>query len=97
MKTDHDSFTTKARVVARALGKKHGVDYFETFAATPSVSSMNMELAIAVRTHRLTQAFVRAPLDTDVFMKLPMGCGRRTGDMVKLDRAPYGVKQTSCQ
>ena len=43
------------------------------------------------------QAFVRAPLDSDVYMKLPSGCGSKTGQVVRLDRALYGVKQAGRQ
>ena len=39
------------------------------------------------------QTFVQAKLDTDVCMKLLYGCGERTGKVVKLDRALYGIKQ----
>ena len=42
------------------------------------------------------QAFVQAKLDTAAYMKLPYGCGERTGK-VKLDRALYGIKQTGRQ
>ena len=30
-------------------------------------------------------------------MKLPYGCGERTGKVVKLDGALYGIKQAECQ
>ena len=43
------------------------------------------------------QAFVQANLDTDIYMKLPYGCGERTGKVVKLDRALYGIKQAKRQ
>ena len=43
------------------------------------------------------QAFVRAPLDFDVYMKRPSGCGSKTGQVVRLDRALYGVKQAGRQ
>ena len=34
-----------------------------------------------------------AKLDTDVYMKLLHGCGERTGKVIRLDRALYGIKQ----
>ena len=45
----------------------------------------------------VNQAFVQAKLDTDVYMKLPYGCGEKTGKMVKLDRVLYGIKQAGRQ
>ena len=104
-KTDAEGLITKAkaRLVARGFGQRFGVDYFETFAPTPSVSSIKVAIAIAVQNGwplyhlDVQQAFVRAPLDTDVYMKLPAGCGKRTGDVVKLNKALYGVKQAGRQ
>ena len=104
-KTDSDGYITKAkaRLVARGFGQELGVDYFDTFAPTPTVSSIKVTLAIAVQNDwplyhfDVKQAFVQAKLDTDVYMKLPYGCGERTGKVVKLDRALYGIKQAGRQ
>ena len=65
------------------------MDFLETFAATPSLSSIKVASAIAILD--VEQAFARVPLDFDVYMKLPLVCGR-TGQVVKLDRALFGVK-----
>ena len=37
----------------------------------------------------VTQAFVQAKVDTDVFMKLPEGCSEMTGSIVKLETVSY--------
>ena len=64
---------------------------------------LKVALAIAVQNDwplyhfNVKQAFVQAKLDTDVYMKLPYGCGERTGKVVKLDRALYGIKQVGRQ
>ena len=79
------------------------MDYFNTFAPTPTVSSIKVVLAIAVQNNwplyhfDIKQAFAQAKLDTDVYMKLPNGCGERTGKVVKLDRALYEIKQAGRQ
>ena len=104
-KTDSDGYITKAevRLVARGFGQQLGVDYFKTFAPTPIVPSIKVALAIAVQNEwplyhfDVKQAFVQAKLDTDVYIKLPYGCGKRTGKVVKLDRALYGIKQIGLQ
>ena len=50
-KTDSDRYITKAkaRLVASGFGQQLYVDYFNTFAPTPTVSSIKMAPAIAVQ------------------------------------------------
>ncbi|CAB1102712.1 unnamed protein product [Ectocarpus sp. CCAP 1310/34] len=43
----------------------------------------------------IQQAFVQSGLDEDVFMRLPQGCGRLSGLIVKLCKSLYGLKQAS--
>ena len=43
------------------------------------------------------QAFIQADLDYDVYMKLPDGCGDKSGEIVKLNKAGYGLKQARRQ
>ena len=105
-KIDSDGYVTKtrARLVATGFGQQSGLDYFNTFAPTPTVSSTKkVALAIAVQNDRplyhfdVKQGFIQAKLDTDVYTKLPYGCGERTGSVVKLDRELYGIEQTGRQ
>ena len=89
-KTDPDGYITevKARLVERGFGQQLGVDYFNTVAPTPTVSFIKVALAIAVQNDwplyhfDVKQAFVQAKFDMDVYMKLPYGCGERTGKVV---------------
>ncbi|CAM9900331.1 unnamed protein product [Sphacelaria rigidula] len=65
----------------------------------------SIKLAMAVAVQRgwplyhfdVNQAFVRAKMDTNVFMKLPEGCGPLTGSTVRLEKSIYGVKQAGRQ
>ena len=83
-KTYSDGYITKAkgRLVARGFGQQFGVDYFNTFSPASTVSYIKVALATAVQNDwplyhfDVEQAFVQAKLDTDVYMKLPYGCGR---------------------
>ena len=67
------------------------------------MSSVKVALAIAVQNEWLLyhfdvkQAFVQAKLDTEVYVKLPYECGKRTGKVIKLDRALYGTNQAGRQ
>ena len=66
------SADVKARLVARGFGQQLGVDYFNMFAPTPTVSSIKAALAIAVQNDwplyyfDVNQVSVQANLDTDV-------------------------------
>ena len=79
------------------------MDYFNTFVPTLTVSSIKVALAIAVQNDwplyhfDVKQAFVQVNFDTGVYMKLPYGCGERTGKVVSLDRALYGISQAGRQ
>ena len=70
---------TKARFVAKGFSQVQDVDYFRTFAPTPSSASVKILAAVA-NDHGLkifhldvAQAFVRAKLDAEIYMKYPMG------------------------
>ena len=39
------------------------------------------------------QAFIQAELDTEIFLRLPPGCGEMSGKVVLLNKALYGLKQ----
>ena len=91
----------KARLVARGFSQVHTVDFLETHAPTPTASSVKLLVAIAVKNDwesrqqlDLKQAFIQADLGFNVFMKLPDGCGDKSGKIVKLDKSLYGLKQS---
>ncbi|CAM9893445.1 unnamed protein product, partial [Sphacelaria rigidula] len=104
-KTDADGTATKAkaRLVARGFGQRFAVDYFETFAATPSMASIKLGMAVAVQEEwplyhlDVTQTFVQAEMDTEVYMRLPEGCSVLTDVTVKLEKSIYGIKQVGRQ
>ena len=41
------------------------------------------------------QAFVQSKLDEDIFLRLPRACGRLSGNIVRLNKSLYGLKQAS--
>ncbi|CAM9346201.1 unnamed protein product [Ascophyllum nodosum] len=89
----------KARLVARGFSQVHTVDFLETYAPTPAASSVKLLVAIAVKNDwelrqlDVKQAFIQADLDFNVFMKLPDGCGDKSGKVVKLNKSVYSLKQ----
>ena len=85
--------------MARGLSKVHTADFLETYAPTPAASSVELLIAVAVkhdwelRQLDVKQAFIRADVDFNVFMKLPEGCGDKSGKVVKLNKTVYRLKQ----
>ncbi|CAM9740698.1 unnamed protein product [Sphacelaria rigidula] len=67
------------------------------------MTSIKLVMAVAVQRgwplyhFDVTQAFVRAKMDTSVFMELLEGCGNLTGGTVRLEKSIYGVTQVGRQ
>ena len=86
----------KARLVVRGDQQAHVLSE-ETYASTLAGRSFRALIAIAARFDlRLIQydavnAFVNAPLDTDVFIRMPPGY-RRPGTILKLQKALYRLR-----
>ena len=59
------------------------------------LSAIACELDLDVCHFDVEQAFVQSKLDEDVFMRLPRGCGRLSGKVVRLNKSLYGLKQAS--
>ena len=93
----------KAKRVARGDEQRANVDFGELFAPTAAVSSVRLLTAMAckldldLRHFDIEQAFVQADLEENVFMRLPQGCGRLSGKIVRLNKSLYGLKQASRQ
>ena len=58
---------------------------------------MACELGLDLCHFDVEQAFVQSPLDEDVYMQLPEGCGWLSGMKVKLNKTLYDLKQASRQ
>ena len=90
---------TKSRVVAKGFTQVQDVDYHETMSPTPAPAPVKMIGAIAnekglpVFHLDVSQAFVQAPLEEEIYMRLPPGCGELSGKAVKLLKCQYGLKQ----
>ena len=94
---------TKSRVVAKGFTQVQDVDYHETTSPTPASAPVKMTAAIAnekglpVFHLDVSQAFVQAPLEEEIYMclppGLPPGCGERSGKVVKLLKCQSGLKQ----
>ena len=104
-KTDKDGLVvkTRTRLATHEFNEVQHVDYLETLAPTPSSASVEF-LVDVVNEHGLkilhldaAQAFVRAKLLAEIYMKLPGGCGDKSGTIVRLNISLYGLKQSPRQ
>jgi hypothetical protein len=90
----------KARLVAQGFSQKKGIDYNETFAPTMHVKTMRVLLTLAarldieVRQYDVSNAFLHANIDYDVYVKQPPGYEKpgKEGWVYKLRKAMYGLK-----
>ena len=53
------------------------------------------ELGLPVFHLDVSQAFVQAPLEEEIYMRLPLGCGELSNRVVKLLKCQYGLKQAA--
>ena len=89
----------KARITPKGFKQKHGVDYFEVFAHTGKYKTLRIALALAAaRDMEINQldvptAFVRADLDEEVYMEMPVGYSE-PGMVCRLHKSLYGLKQS---
>ena len=104
-KTDKKGKITKlkARLVARGFTQIRDVDYTHSSSPCPSSASVKLILAVAnekglpLRHLDVAQAYIRASLDEEVYMKLPAGCGEQSKRTAKLEREIHGLKQSGRQ
>ena len=94
----------KARLIARGDMQREFVDFADLYAPTVATTSSVRLLAAFANEYDLElchfdvdQALVRADLKEDVFMRLPEGCGELSGNIVKLNKSLYGLRQASRQ
>ena len=92
-------FKLKSRVAAKGFTQVQDIDYHETTSPTPASAPVKMIAAIAnekgffVFHLDVSQAFVQAPLEEEIYMRLRPGCGELSGQVVKLLKCKYGLKQ----
>ena len=91
----------KARLVARGDQQKEGIDYFETYSATPSTVSLRIFFAVAnaldLKLHQMDvkTAFLNGEFTQGetVWMDPPDGVDVEPGMAFKLNVPIYGLKQ----
>ncbi|CAI7789542.1 unnamed protein product, partial [Closterium sp. NIES-53] len=89
----------KARWVVRGFDQEHGRDFTETFAPVSRHTSLRILLAIAamkkkkLRQIDIANAFLYAPVDAEIYVKLPHGSHGEPNQVCQLQKSLYGIKQ----
>ena len=90
-----------SRLVARGFKQREGIDFGEILAPTVSsscvrlLSPISYECDLDLLHFDIDQAFVQSRLEENVFLRLPRGCGKMSGKIVRLNKSLYGLKQAS--
>lgn len=93
----------KARLVVRGFEQKPGIDYFETYAPVISKSSLRLVLAFIIQKNLkiyaldVKTAFLNGDLQETIYMEQPIGFNNNSGNVCKLLKSLYGLKQVPRQ
>lgn len=99
---DGSPWKYKARLVCRGFSQRPEEDYDETFAPVISREGLLTMLTIActrdyeIHNVDVRTAYLNAPIDRDVFMRIPKGFdeGDPRSQYLRLNKALYGLKQS---
>ncbi|SOV02296.1 uncharacterized protein UDID_19179 [Ustilago sp. UG-2017a] len=90
----------KARLVARGFTQREGIDYQETFSPVAPLGAIRAILALAVQNNSevhaldITMAYLNSTLKEAIYMKPPEGSGVAPGQVYKVVKGLYGLKQS---
>ncbi|SOV09504.1 uncharacterized protein UDID_19001 [Ustilago sp. UG-2017a] len=90
----------KVRLVARGFTQREGIDYQETFSPVAPLGAIRAILALAVQNNwevhalDITMAYLNSTLKEAIYMKPPEGSGVAPGQVYKVVKGLYGLKQS---
>ena len=89
----------KARLVARGDTQRAGIDFDEVYAPVVNSSTLRALLAMAaiddleVDHMDVVTAFLNAPLEEELYLRIPDGFDARPGFVIRLKKSLYGLRQ----
>ena len=91
----------KARFVVQGFNQRPGINFLDTYAPTPTLTSIRILINIAIQEGLLchhcdvNNAYLNADIDCDVYVKQPEGYIQGPNLVCKLNKALYGLKQAA--
>ena len=88
----------KARFVAQGFSQKRGINYGETISPTANITSIRILMQMMVQYNLIVHqmdvktAYLRAPIDNEIFVKQPEGF--KTILVYRLNKSLYWLKQS---
>jgi len=91
----------KARLIAKGVAQKYGIDYEKTFALVAKIPTVRIILALSIAQGwevfqlDIKSAFLNGDLDVEIFMNQPKGfiMEGKESFVCKLKKSLYGLKQ----
>jgi hypothetical protein len=91
----------KARLVAQVFSQAFGVDYNETYSPVATLNSIRIllvlccQLGYVVHQCDVETAFLHGKLKETIYMRVTEGVKHEPGEVCRLKRSLYGLKQAS--
>jgi hypothetical protein len=91
----------KARLVVQGFKQREGIDFQKTFSSTTQIRTFRVFVATAIQhdweitAYDISNAYLNAPMDTELYMKWPPGYPSENKDtVIQLIKGLYGTRQS---
>ena len=89
----------KARLVAKGYNQQYGIDFHDTFAPVLKYKTLRIMIVLALHYDMCMEqldvktAFLNASVKENIYIEVPEGMSVKSGCVLKLLKALYGIKQ----
>jgi hypothetical protein len=89
----------KARLVAKGYSQQYGIDFHDTFAPVLKYKTLRIMIVLSLHFDMCMEqldvktAFLNATVKENIYVQVPEGMSVKSGCVLKLQKALYGIKQ----